>query len=205
MRPTWSGSAMAKAPARKAPDDSPMKLQRDCPVSRAIDRHRRPQILHAAGDVGVAVRAGGFAIAFVVHRPDVEPIAGEHVHRRVFADVRAPRDRSWSAPTLDEPCTRNSTGRAGSPGRGAPTRLRYIASAILLPVAGLFGLYSWLHSASAAAPARRYRRGEAGNGGADRGMARQLQAGVGARGHGFLPDVTISVARTIAAGHWPRR
>ncbi len=51
-------------------------------------RHRRAQILHAAGDVGVAVGALRLAITLVVHRPHVEAIAREHVHRRVFAVAR---------------------------------------------------------------------------------------------------------------------
>ena len=36
--------------------------------------------------------------------------------------------RSNTREVTDEPCTKNSTGRDGSPGFGAPSRLRYIHS-----------------------------------------------------------------------------
>src|SRR4051812_639210 len=38
--------------------------------------------------------------------------------------------RSNTREETDEPCTKNSTGREGSPGFGAPNRLRYIHKGI---------------------------------------------------------------------------
>src|SRR5882762_3209391 len=58
--------------------------------------------------------------------------------------------RSNTLDVTDEPCTKNSTGRDGSPAFGAPTRLRYIHNGI----SPFFAQYSLLQispSAGAAA------------------------------------------------------
>src|SRR5258706_227523 len=46
------------------------------------------EVLGAAGDIGVAIRAAGTSVVFVIHGPDVVPETGEDVHHRVFALAR---------------------------------------------------------------------------------------------------------------------
>ena len=46
---------------------------------------RNLQILDAAGDIGIAGGAAGLAVILVIHGPAVEAVAGEFVHRGIFA------------------------------------------------------------------------------------------------------------------------
>src|ERR1700686_3821023 len=55
--------------------------------------------------------------------------------------------RSNTREDTDEPCTKKSTGRAGSPGFGSPTRLRYTHSGI----SPFFAQYSLLQISPAGA------------------------------------------------------
>src|SRR6202163_489727 len=58
--------------------------------------------------------------------------------------------RSNARDVTDEPCTKNSTGREGSPAFGAPSRLRYIHNGIS-PFFAQYSLLQMAPSASAAA------------------------------------------------------
>ena len=70
----------------------------------------------------------GMAIAVMVHGPHVVAVTGEHIHQRIFALAGHGQVVAASAPTFDEPCTRNSTGSGGSPAAGAPRRFRHMLS-----------------------------------------------------------------------------
>src|SRR5438270_482904 len=62
------------------------------------DLGRRLEILDAAGDVGVAGSASGFAVIFMVHGPAVGSLAGELVHHGIVA---LPRHREIEHPRTD--------------------------------------------------------------------------------------------------------
>ena len=48
-------------------------------------RHRRFQIVNAAGYVGIVSGTPGVAVPVMVHGPHVIAIAGKHIHERIFA------------------------------------------------------------------------------------------------------------------------
>ena len=52
------------------------------------DRHRRLEILDAAGDIRIVARAARIAVTVVVHGPDVVTVAGEFVHHRIIGIAR---------------------------------------------------------------------------------------------------------------------
>ena len=76
---------MANAPARNAPDDSPKKWNRCCPVSRTTTGSRGLQILDSISNIGIALASGRSAVAFEIHRPDVKSVSRERIHQRIFA------------------------------------------------------------------------------------------------------------------------
>src|SRR5262249_32717376 len=47
--------------------------------------YRGFQILGAARDIGIAAGASRFPVIFMVHSPDIEAPAREHIHHRIFA------------------------------------------------------------------------------------------------------------------------
>ena len=71
------------------------------------------QVLDAAGDIGIAGRVAGLAAILMVHGPAIEAVAGDS-----FITEYSPLPgtlRSNTREVTDEPCTKNTTGRAGSP------------------------------------------------------------------------------------------
>ena len=97
--------------------------------------------------------------------------------------------RSNTLEVTDEPCTKNNTGREGSPGLGAPSRLRYIHSG----TSPFLAQYSPLQISPLGNRRLRTLRGhgicerpgnEAKTGALDDGTPRQMCIAIG---HGFLP------------------
>ena len=81
------------------------------------DQHGGLEVLDSARNVGIAQGAGGFAVTFVVHGPDVVDEPRVDIHHRVFTFARNREVEARLRP-FDEPYTRNSIGFA-PPAAGA--------------------------------------------------------------------------------------
>src|SRR6478735_1210117 len=98
--------------------------------------------------------------------------------------------RSNTREVTDEPCTKKTTGRAGSPGFGAPSRLRYIHNG----TSPFLVQYSLLQIS----PPSLCAGDQAEAGALDQRAARKRMCGLG---HGFTPNALLVASNSNSGRH----